>query len=62
MQRKVENTEPHTVIDEVEKGYMYKDRVIRHTKVVVSEDLTGETGSAQNNNEDKNNSADEDRK
>ena len=61
MQRKVENTEPHTVIDEVEKGYMYKDRVIRHTKVVVSEDLTEETGSAQNNNEDKNNSEDEDK-
>jgi molecular chaperone GrpE len=38
MQRKVENVEPHTVIEEFEKGYLYKDRVIRHTKVAVSED------------------------
>ena len=38
MQRKDENTEPHTVLDELEKGYMYKDKVIRHTKVIVSED------------------------
>jgi molecular chaperone GrpE len=54
MQRKMENVKPHTVIDEVEKGYMYKDRVIRHTKVVVSEDSGEETNSAQDNdNEDK---------
>ena len=38
MQRKDENTEPHTVLDELEKGYVYKDKVIRHTKVIVSED------------------------
>lgn len=38
MQRKAENVEPHTVIEEFEKGYLYKDRVIRHTKVAVSED------------------------
>jgi len=42
MQRPAEGTEPHTVIDELEKGYMYKDRVIRHTKVVVSEDVSAE--------------------
>jgi molecular chaperone GrpE len=38
LQRKVKGVEPHTVIDEVEKGYMYKDRVIRHAKVIVSEE------------------------
>ena len=38
MQMKAENVEPHTVIEEFEKGYMYKDRVIRHTKVAVSAD------------------------
>jgi molecular chaperone GrpE len=27
---------PHTVIEEVERGYMYNDRVLRHAKVVVS--------------------------
>jgi molecular chaperone GrpE len=38
MQRKAEDVEPHTVIEEFEKGYLYKDRVLRHTKVAVSED------------------------
>ena len=41
MQRKADNVAPHTVLDEIEKGYMYKDRVIRHAKVVVSEDQEG---------------------
>jgi molecular chaperone GrpE len=27
---------PHTVIEEVEKGYMLNDKVIRHAKVIVS--------------------------
>lgn len=39
MQTKVDGAEPHQIIDEVEKGYMYKDRVIRHSKVVVNEDV-----------------------
>jgi molecular chaperone GrpE len=38
MQQHVEGVEPHTVLEEVEAGYMYKDKVIRHTKVVVSSD------------------------
>ena len=42
MQKKDDSVEPHTVIDEVEKGYLYKDKVIRHSKVVVSEESTGE--------------------
>jgi len=50
MQRKAENVAPHTVLDEVEKGYMYKDRVIRHAKVIVSEDNRDEV---PNNGEDK---------
>ncbi|HUX93215.1 MAG TPA: nucleotide exchange factor GrpE [Ignavibacteriaceae bacterium] len=48
LQRKEENIPPHTVLDEVEKGYMYKDRVIRHTKVIVSDDSSGESGSDNN--------------
>jgi molecular chaperone GrpE len=40
MQRKDDSVPAHTVLDELEKGYLYKDRVIRHTKVVVSEDTT----------------------
>jgi molecular chaperone GrpE len=27
---------PHTVMQEVQKGYMLNDRVIRHAKVIVS--------------------------
>jgi molecular chaperone GrpE (heat shock protein) len=30
------NISPHTVIQEVEKGYMLNDKVLRHAKVVVS--------------------------
>jgi molecular chaperone GrpE len=29
---------PHTVIEEIEKGYMLHDKVLRHAKVVVSAD------------------------
>ena len=38
LQQKDDNVPPHTVIDELESGYMYKDKVIRHAKVIVSED------------------------
>jgi molecular chaperone GrpE len=30
------DVDPHTVIEEVERGYMLNDRVLRHAKVVVS--------------------------
>lgn len=38
MQRADDSVPSHTVLDELETGYMYKDRVIRHAKVIVSED------------------------
>ena len=38
MQRADDSVPAHTVIDELETGYIYKDRVIRHAKVIVSED------------------------
>jgi molecular chaperone GrpE len=37
MQKKTNDAEPHTVIEELQPGYIYKDRVIRHSKVVVSD-------------------------
>ena len=55
MQRKADNVAPHTVLDEIEKGYMYKDRVIRHAKVVVSED---QEGLEENNNSESENKED----
>ena len=42
MQRPDDSVEPHTVLDEMEKGYTYKDKVIRHAKVIVSEEKSGE--------------------
>ena len=54
MQRKADDVEPHTVIDEFEKGYLYKDRVIRHTKVAVSEDNREEiSDSSEQTDEEK---------
>jgi molecular chaperone GrpE len=38
LQRPDNSVPPHTVLDELETGYMYKDRVIRHSKVIVSSD------------------------
>ena len=54
MQRKVENAEPHTIVDEFEKGYMYKDRVIRHTKVAVSEDKQEEVSNSTEQSDEEN--------
>jgi len=55
LQRKAEDVEPHTVLDEIEKGYMYKDKVIRHSKVIVSEDLDEESTSSSNETNDNSN-------
>jgi molecular chaperone GrpE len=38
LQRPDDSVEPHTVLEEIEKGYFYKDKVIRHAKVIVSEE------------------------
>jgi molecular chaperone GrpE len=35
---------PHTVVEEIERGYKFKDRVLRHARVVVSS-TPEETGS-----------------
>jgi len=54
MQRREESAEPNTVLDEIETGYIYKDRVIRHSKVIVNEDLAEETAAENNNSKTKN--------
>jgi molecular chaperone GrpE len=36
MQMPRKDLPPHTIIEEVEKGYMLNDKVIRHAKVIVS--------------------------
>ena len=40
MQKKDISVPPHTVLEEIEPGYIYRDRVIRHAKVIVSEDFS----------------------
>ena len=47
MQQPAEGVPPHTVLDVIEQGYVYKDKVIRHAKVIVSAET-----SSQNESED----------
>ncbi len=49
MQQKDDSVPPHTVLQEVETGYIYKDKVIRHAKVIVSEESSGESSEEKNN-------------
>lgn len=42
MQKKDDSVPPHTVLEEVEPGYLYRDKVIRHAKVIVSEEFSSE--------------------
>lgn len=39
MQQPTEGVPVHTVLDVIEHGYMYKDKVIRHAKVIVSAEM-----------------------
>ena len=50
LQRPDDSVEPHTVLEEVEKGYIYKDKVIRHAKVIVSEEIREEQEEPADNN------------
>jgi molecular chaperone GrpE len=62
MQVQKEDVAPHTVVEEVEKGYMLHNKVIRHSKVIVagnSEDTTRETPSEPIEKKDEPNGSDE---
>jgi len=52
MQRIDNSVPPHTVVEEIEPGYLYKDKVIRHAKVIVSDESSME--SSQTNDESRN--------
>ena len=43
MQRKDNSVPPHTVLEEIESGYLYREKVIRHAKVIVSEESSDES-------------------
>lgn len=51
MQRPVEGVDPHTVLDVIEHGYTYKDKVIRHAKVIVSAEIIHDESDTKNSNE-----------
>ena len=42
MQRQDDSVPPHTILVEIEKGYLYRDKVIRHAKVIVSEETSSD--------------------
>lgn len=49
MQQPVEGVEPHTILEVIEPGYMFKDKVIRHAKVIVSSELATQDENQQTN-------------
>ena len=51
LQRADDSVEPNTVLEEIEKGFKYKDKVIRHSKVIVSEDVSGPSGENETQEE-----------
>jgi molecular chaperone GrpE len=55
MQQPAEGVPPHTVLEEVEPGYKYKDKVIRHAKVIVSQEVAESDDSNSQENDDKGN-------
>lgn len=52
MQREEEGVPPHTVIEEIEPGYMYKDKVLRHSKVIVSQEPASQSESDEQSESD----------
>jgi molecular chaperone GrpE len=42
MQKKDDSVPSHTVLEEMESGYLYRDKVIRHAKVIVSEESSSD--------------------
>ena len=52
MQQPADGVPPHTVLDVIEQGYVYKDKVLRHAKVIVSAETSSQT-EEQNESEDK---------
>jgi molecular chaperone GrpE len=51
MQQPVPNVPPHIILDVIEPGYIYKDKVIRHAKVIVSAELASQESDNENNSE-----------
>lgn len=54
MQKKDETQPPHSVLDELETGYLYQDKVIRHAKVIVNEDFHSEETTSNDTSKEEN--------
>jgi molecular chaperone GrpE len=54
MQQPSKEVEPNTVLEEIEPGYLYKDKVIKHAKVVVSQEIEEheDSNNSDNGNEE----------
>lgn len=48
MQQPSNDVPDHTIINEVEPGYTYKDKVIKHAKVIVSQSFDTENSESKN--------------
>ncbi len=48
LQRKDDSVPAHTVLEEIESGYLYRDKVIRHAKVIVSEESSDSPATDEN--------------
>jgi molecular chaperone GrpE len=48
MQKKDDSVPDHTVLEEIESGYLYRDKVIRHAKVIVSEESSSDDNQISN--------------
>ncbi len=59
MQIKDDTVPVHTVVEEVEKGYLYKNKVIKHAKVIVSEDASKENNQQNEDEENISNEKDD---
>ncbi|PID61399.1 MAG: nucleotide exchange factor GrpE [Ignavibacteriae bacterium] len=52
MQQPSDEVPDNTIITEVEPGYIYKDKVIRHAKVIVSQEIESNSDTEKENEEE----------
>ena len=53
LQQPSKEVPPHTILEEVEPGYTYKDKVIKHAKVIVSAEMPEDENNKGNEEESK---------
>ncbi|MBL1213443.1 MAG: nucleotide exchange factor GrpE [Ignavibacteriae bacterium] len=61
MQQINDDVPPHTVLEEIDTGYVYKDKVIKHTKVIVSQQTANEEAEETAKDENYSNNTEEEK-